>query len=115
MEDLVKLKYETRAKVLKALAHPSRLMIVEHLQQRPLCVYELTDIVGADISTVSKHLLVLKNAGVLYDVKQGTTVYYHLKTPCVLDFIQCVDRVLEINAQQQMKLVHCCTYCHNTK
>jgi len=94
---------------MKALAHPSRLLMIEELEKGPRCVCELQQLVGADMSTVSKHLLVMKNAGLVYDVKHGTTVYYHLKTPCVLDFIGCVDRVIEHNVAQQMQVAQCCT------
>ncbi len=87
----------------EALAHPSRTYDVEELEMTR-CVCELQQIVGADLSTVSKHLSVMKNAGLVYDIKQGTTVYYHLKTNCVLDFIECVDRVIEFNAVHQVKI-----------
>lgn len=108
MDPLLKQKYEIRAAIMKALAHPSRLMMVEELEKGPRCVCELQQLVGADMSTVSKHLSVMKNAGLVYDTKQGTTVYYHLKTTCVLDFIGCVDRVIEFNAAHQVKIAQCC-------
>lgn len=50
MEPLVKQKYETRAAIMKALAHPSRLMMVEELEKGPRCVCELQELVGADMS-----------------------------------------------------------------
>ncbi|MEW6526218.1 MAG: metalloregulator ArsR/SmtB family transcription factor [Spirochaetota bacterium] len=109
MDPLLRQKYETRATIMKALAHPSRLVMVEELEKGPRCVCELQQLVGADLSTVSKHLSVMKNAGLVYDIKQGTTVYYHLKTPCVLDFIGCVDRVIEFNAAHQVKIAQCCS------
>ena len=56
-------KYERRAAVIKALAHPSRLYIVDRLAEHAHCVNELTALIGSDMSTVSKHLSVLKNAG----------------------------------------------------
>ncbi|MCX8123702.1 MAG: metalloregulator ArsR/SmtB family transcription factor [Spirochaetes bacterium] len=108
MEQLVNQKYKTRAAIMKALAHPSRLMMIEELEKGPRCVCQLQEIVGADMSTISKHLAVLKNAGLVYDVKHRTTVYYHLKTPCVLDFLGCVDRVIEQNVAQQLQVAQCC-------
>ena len=71
--------YEARAKILKAMAHPSRLFIIEELAKKEKCVNELTEMIGADISTVSKHLNVLKNAGLVKDEKRGTSIYYTLK------------------------------------
>lgn len=88
--------YQARANVLKALAHPSRLLMVEALANGPRCVCELRELVGSDISTVSKHLSVLKNGGIVADEKSGTQVYYHLLTPCVLNFFGCIESVLKI-------------------
>ncbi len=68
--------------------------MIEELGKGPRCVCELQRLVGSDISTVSKHLSVLKNAGLVYDIKQGTTVYYNLKVECALDFIVCVDKII---------------------
>ena len=95
----------TRANVFKALAHPSRLLIVEQLAKTERCVCELTSMVGADMSTVSKHLSVLKNAGIIQDEKRGSQVYYRLKMPCVLRFFECVGEVIETNAKEQWDLV----------
>ena len=64
-------KLNVKANVLKAMAHPSRLCIVEELSKRERCVCELTEMIGADMSTVSKHLTVLKHAGIIADEKRG--------------------------------------------
>jgi len=69
MKSNLKTKYEARAKIIKAMAHPSRLLIIEELSKRECCVTELTEMIGADTSTVSKHLSVLKNAGLVTDEK----------------------------------------------
>jgi ArsR family transcriptional regulator len=96
----------TRANVFKALAHPSRLLIVEELAQKERCVCELTEQIGADMSTVSKHLSVLKGAGIIQDEKRGLQVFYRLKMPCVLRFFDCVGEVVETNAKEQWDLVN---------
>ena len=83
--------YERRVRVIKALAHPSRLYIVDRLAEHEYCVNELTALVGSDMSTVSKHLSVLKNAGVIQDEKRGTSIYYSLRIPCILNFFKCAD------------------------
>ncbi|MCL5271670.1 MAG: metalloregulator ArsR/SmtB family transcription factor, partial [bacterium] len=54
---------EARARIIKAMGHPTRVFMVEELSKGERCVCELTEMVGADVSTVSKHLSVLKNAG----------------------------------------------------
>ena len=90
---------KARAKVLKAMAHPSRLFMIEELEKGERCVCELTEMVGADISTVSKHLSVLKQAGLVIDEKRGNQVFYQLRVPCILNFFGCVETVLEAQVQ----------------
>ncbi len=96
---------EARAKVMKALGHPSRLFIVDELSRGERCVRELTEMIGADVSTVSKHLAVLRNAGLVLDDKRGANVYYRLGVPCVLDFFSCVEKVLEDVARRNAELL----------
>jgi ArsR family transcriptional regulator len=96
-----KARYDTRANIIKALAHPSRLYIVEKLAEKPYCVCELTEMIGADPSTVSKHLSVLKSVGIVSDRKKGTSVYYTLEASCVLKFIECVEAVIQENITKQ--------------
>ena len=99
-------KYEARAKIVKALAHPARLVIVDELAQRgERCVAELTELVGSDMSTVSRHLSQLKNAGLLEDQKRGTMVYYRLRVKCLASFFECVEAVLQQNARSHNDLV----------
>jgi len=97
-------KYEWRARVIKALAHPSRLFIVDRLAEHEYCVNELTALIGSDMSTVSKHLSVLKNAGVVQDQKRGASVYYSLRIPCILNFFKCADAVIEAIKQERHAL-----------
>jgi len=94
MQKKLRSRYEARARIVKALAHPSRLFIVDELSKGERCVCELTDMVGADISTVSKHLSLLKAAGIVVDEKRGTQVFYRLRVGCVLKFFDCVEAVM---------------------
>ncbi len=100
--------YEARARVAKAMGHPSRLIMLEALKDRELCVLELTDLVGADQSTVSKHLAVLKQAGLVDDRKQGTMTYYRVKVKCLEGFWRCIESVLKENLKEQAAALHCC-------
>lgn len=106
MDAKTQARLTARTNVFKALAHPSRLFIVEQLARKERCVCELTEMIGADMSTVSKHLSVLKSAGIVLDDKRGLQVYYRLKMPCVLRFFDCVGEVIEINAKEQWDLVN---------
>jgi ArsR family transcriptional regulator len=100
MDNKTRQKYEARARVIKAMAHPSRLFIVDELSRGERCVCELRDMIGADISTVSKHLSVLRDAGILDDEKRGLQVFYRLRVPCILNFFGCVEGVLQANARR---------------
>ena len=105
MDDKRKNHLEARARVLKALAHPSRLFIVEELAKEERCVCDLTAMIGADVSTVSKHLTVLRQAGLVTDDKRGNQVFYRLRVPCILNFFGCVESVLEAQAQEHSELL----------
>ena len=85
---------EARADVFKALGHPSRLAIVDALADGERCVCELNKTVAADISTVSRHLSVLRNAGILSSEKRGNQVFYRLECPCIATFYGCVESVI---------------------
>ncbi len=82
-----------RAVVIKALAHPSRLLIAEALMEGEMCVCDLRELVGADMSTVSKHLSLMREAGVLSCEKRGLNIYYRLACDCLGDFLRCVDQI----------------------
>lgn len=86
---------KTRARVIKAMANETRLFIVEELAKEKKSVSELTDMIGTDISTISRHLLILRNAGIVSDERKGNRIYYSLKTPCILNFFSCVENVLK--------------------
>jgi len=104
MEAATRNLYEMRARVLKALAHPTRLFLVDELARGERCVCELTDRVGADMSTVSKHLALLKAAGLVQDEKRGLQVFYRLRCPCVTRFFGCIEAVLKARAAREMAL-----------
>ena len=97
--------YEERAKVIKALAHPSRLMMVDALVDGEKCVCELRDLVGSDMSTVSKHLTLMREAGIVVDRKVGQQVFYSLRVPCIVNFFGCVEAVMKSYAEERMELV----------
>ncbi len=108
MEQKLHPQFEARAAILKAMGHPTRLFIIEELHRRERCVNDLTDMIGSDMSTVSKHLSVLKNAGLVLDEKRGTSIYYRLCCPCVVDFIGCIETVLRTRVENQLNMARCC-------
>jgi len=108
MNKSIKLRYEAQAKIIKAMAHPSRLLIIDELHKQERCVGELTEMIGADTSTVSKHLSVLKNAGLVADEKRGNAIFYTLRCPCIMGFMGCMEEVLAANAEDQKNIMKAC-------
>jgi len=105
MDDKTYARFDARAKIIKAMAHPTRLFIIDVLSRGERCVCDLTEMVGADVSTVSKHLTVMKNAGIVKDEKRGSQVFYSLRVACILNFFSCIESVLENFAKEQMKCI----------
>ncbi len=86
--------FRAQAKVMKALAHPTRMFIVDELSRGERCVCELTEMIGAEMPTVSRHLSQLKGVGLVDDEKRGSKIFYRLRVPCCLSFLKCVESVL---------------------
>lgn len=86
--------FRIQARILKALAHESRLTIVQRLASGPCSVGELVSLIGRDQSTVSKHLAVLKAADLVDSERKYRAVEYSLVTPCVIDFLDCAAKVI---------------------
>jgi len=93
------------AGVIKTLAHPTRLLMVHAVARMPRCVRDLATITGADITTVSKHLSILRAAGIVSSTKRRQQVFYSLNCPCVLEFIRCVSKVMASVTRDRMRLL----------
>ncbi len=106
MDNETRLRCEQLAKVMKALGHPTRAFLALTLAEGSRCVCELTEMVDADVSTVSKHLSVLKDAGLVYSEKIGLQVHYHLTSPCVLQFYACVESVVRKDVEQKTSILN---------
>ena len=108
MASRINTKHEAWAKIIKAIAHPTRLFIIEELNKGEQCVNDLTAMIGSDASTVSKHLSILKNAGLVMMEKRGNSIFYSLRVPCIMQFIGCVEDVLSSNAKEHLEILKCC-------
>ena len=98
-------RLEAEAAVVKTLAHPTRLLIVHAVARTPRCVRDLTALVGTDITTVSKHLSILRAAGIVVSTKRRQQVFYSLNCPCVLEFLRCVTKVMTSVTHSRMRLL----------
>lgn len=94
-------KYTAMALIMKAMAHPTRLFILDKLNEKEHCVCELQELIGSDMSTVSRHLSVLRNAGIVTTRKHNNQVFYSLLCPCILGVYSCV---LEVRKQHRGEL-----------
>lgn len=83
--------FRAAAEVFKALSNANRLIIVDAVSGGERCVADLTALLGLDMSTVSSHLSVLKNVGILIDERRGNQVFYSLRKPCLLNLFCCLD------------------------
>ena len=101
-----KAKYEARAKIMKSLAHPARLMIVDELTKHgERCVCDLTELVGTDMSTVSRHLSQLRDAGIIEDEKRGQMVFYRLRVKCLNSLFNCIESVVQCNVNYHLTVL----------
>lgn len=94
MNRAIEQEFSDKAEVFKALAHPTRLFIIHAINDKRLSVKELTELVGIDISTMSKHLDILKKHKIIEGEKEKNFIYYRLAIPCVLDFMNCAIKVI---------------------
>lgn len=92
---------KVRADILKALAHPVRILIVNALVKGERCVCELNKLAEIDQSGLSRHLAMLKKVGILSDRREGMKVYYRLETPCILKAFECAVDVLKADVKRR--------------
>lgn len=92
--------HRKRAELIGALANPYRLRMVEMMSEGELCVCEFNSVLNIDYSTISRHLSLLRKVGIAGYRKSGKQVYYHLRVPCLLNFLKCFDEVLKMNIER---------------
>jgi ArsR family transcriptional regulator len=102
MDNAILHRYELKAEMFKALAHPMRILMLEKLRVRPWCVCELAEEVGLEKSVASKHLSRLKSVGLIADEKRGTLVEYRLLAPCILDVASCAEKTILDHKRQEL-------------
>ncbi|MCJ7779140.1 MAG: metalloregulator ArsR/SmtB family transcription factor [Sedimentisphaerales bacterium] len=99
------LLFEKQAEIVKAIAHPLRIAIVDFLKDGEQCVCDIAEHIGSEQSNVSRHLSVMVLAGVLEHRKEGLWVIYKLKCPCILDFFTCISVILKNEAKESSRLL----------
>jgi ArsR family transcriptional regulator len=100
-----KIVYDKQAEILKALAHPIRIAILDFLKDGEQCVCDIAEFAGSERSNVSKHLSVLVSCGVLDYHKEGLNVIYRLKARCIMDFFKCITTCVRQQAKDSENLL----------
>ncbi|MEN6383663.1 MAG: metalloregulator ArsR/SmtB family transcription factor [Phycisphaerales bacterium] len=100
-----KMVYDKQAEILKALAHPVRIAILDFLKDGEQCVCHIAEYVASERSNVSKHLSIMVNCGILESRKEGLNMYYSLKAKCILGFFDCITNCIKQQANDNIKLL----------
>ena len=82
---------EHASEILKVIAHPVRLQIVELLQARDMCVGDIVKALTNKQATTSQQLIMMKDKGVLSCRHEGTRVYYHIENKNVIKLLHCFN------------------------
>ena len=101
--------FSAQAEILKAMAQPVRLAIVDYLTDGERCVCEIVEEIRAGRSNVSRHLALMQRAGVLASRRDGLKIYYRLQCPCVADFLRCTKGVMRDRVRRGQRLLALCS------
>jgi DNA-binding transcriptional ArsR family regulator len=85
--------FNPSAKLFKALMHPSRLMILETLRDGEQCVCHLEAVLGCRQAYISQHLMVLREAGLVLDRRDGARIFYRVIKPEVFDLVDYANKL----------------------
>jgi ArsR family transcriptional regulator len=96
--------FEKQADIAKSIAHPIRIAALDFVKDGEQCVCDIAEAVGTERSNLSKHLSIMVNSGILDSRKEGLKVFYQIKAPCVLKFLDCLKDCLREQIAQQKQL-----------
>ncbi len=93
IRDLDAAQLDRAASMLKAIAHPMRIAILNHLEDgKKLTVTQIHNLLNIEQSTTSHHLGILKDKGVLASQRDGKNTFYFLKHDSLRNIVECVSR-----------------------
>lgn len=98
-------KEQIKASILKALAHPTRIKIVEMLKGGEKCVCEMLPLLELEQPNVSQHLSILRNHGVVQAEKRGLSVFYRLKNEKLAEILDLLEQVILEEIQESQKVL----------
>jgi len=97
--------FRTQSDFYKALAHPTRLQILEILRPGERCVCEIFPALDMDQSNVSRHLSIMKNAGLLHSRKVGLNVHYRVSDTRIFELLDLSSDMIRKIWQDKADLV----------
>jgi DNA-binding transcriptional ArsR family regulator len=89
-----KLVFKVKADLLKSIAHPSRLAILEYLKEQEASVGEMAAQLEIEQSGLSKHLSVLKQAGILSSRQEKVSVFYSIRDKDIFIVLRTISEIL---------------------
>lgn len=102
MTEQERLHCELTAHMFRAMAHPLRIFLLDKLSAKPWCVCELAAEAGVEKSVASKHLSILREAGLVEATRFGTQIRYSLTAPCVLELASCAEGAVLTNRKRSL-------------
>ncbi|MBI3289446.1 MAG: winged helix-turn-helix transcriptional regulator [Elusimicrobia bacterium] len=100
-----KLIFKIKADFLKSLAHPARLEIIEYLKTRESSVGEMVKKLGIEQSGLSKHLSLLKQAGILRSRQVKVTVFYSIRDRDIFNVLRPIAEILRKKLEESGKVL----------
>ena len=94
-----------RAEILKAMAQPTRLAILEFLRKGEECVCRICPALGGNQPNISKHLSVMKKAGILDSRQEGTMTFYWIKDTRVFEILALADEMIRRETRERFRVV----------
>ena len=91
--------FEAEAHFFKLLMHPARLEILDELRQGEACVCHLEAKLGYRQAYISQHIMVLREAGVLQDRREGWNIFYHVTKPEIFQLMDAASHLMGVEAR----------------
>ncbi len=99
------MREQIRANILKALAHPTRIKILEMLREGEKCVCEMLPFLNLEQPNVSQHLSILRNSGIVEAKKRGPSVFYRLKNEKLAQILALLDQIILEELKENQKIL----------
>jgi DNA-binding transcriptional ArsR family regulator len=97
--------YDFKAAFFKALAHPTRVRILELLKDGEKSVNELQPDLGIELSNISQQLAVLRSADIVVGRKQGANVYYSVKSRVIYDLLDTAKAIFNESLSSKIEML----------